>query len=231
MPRSCGRRGAARVVALRCTRRTSRRANDTRDCWRPHGRCAMADAPYRSPELAEGWRDDGLPSLWAHVHSEWAPTVLFGSLPASRLAPTAARAAAHAAGVSRQAQHRLRVPELWHAAAGRAALSGVPGLLLDMWVTLSLWIVRDYGSTISSPRRCYPDATLSRAAWTRLGGSMFVATAGSMTLAIDSPAASPGRVATTEGRRGLQSTVSGHQIRTDAIAQTPPIHGTTPRPS
>jgi hypothetical protein len=93
----------------------------------------MADAPYR---------DDSLPPLRAGVRPERAATVLLGRLSAGRLASPAAGAAAGVAGVGRQARHRLRMPKLWHATAGRAALFGVPGLLPSHWTRWAVSTLR-----------------------------------------------------------------------------------------
>jgi hypothetical protein len=55
---------------------------------------------------------DTLPLPRAGVRPERASAVLLGRLSAGRLALPAIRATAGAAGVGRQARHRLRVPEV-----------------------------------------------------------------------------------------------------------------------
>jgi hypothetical protein len=110
-------------------------------------------APSRSPELAEGCRNDRLPLLHPTVRAGRAATLLLGRLPSGRLAPTPPRTAASDPGPRIAADDGLRLPQLRHALPRRATLPGLQHLRPSPRSRWSLPALRRAGRRDRSPRQ------------------------------------------------------------------------------
>ena len=90
-------------------------------------------APSRSPELAEGCRNDSLPLLHATVRAGRAASLLLGCLPSGRLAPSPPRSVAAGPRPLAAPNYRLRLPVLRDPLPRRAALPGLQHLRPPGW--------------------------------------------------------------------------------------------------